>query len=866
MSISECIKYWEWCARQYWQYQRRGSWKYEWHGDTLIRYVETAPADPDFAAGLLEWLKMPESVHGFDVRGAEAANQDVLGGAEAANQDDLRHYEGATVYNRPAKLSAEWKPVSAWYEQQEGQVDERTKLKLIRVYQALQKCKEGGEGDGPYMVEKGCRYKVTFTYHWKVESLPDVPQGTSGVGYTLEQITREDETGLWSCCLVRRERVRQDVEEYTAEVTAFEARTEEQHLGVKQGESAGKQASAGGGVLVKRQVRKNDDCTSDVVNETVTERPVAGAVETVERTLRAEVTVTEDRNMASPLAKTGLKVGESVRNERTPGGRWNRRKSVTKPAPQEGPIRKTCRKSIFEHSHAETEVKGTEPAVGHAAEPGEGKTVQETVRRLDEGTYEHETETREERTVEGAVEEMRKTLRGTRKTKVNRNMAAKAGTAGLKIGEMVRNEQTDGGRWNQTVESVEPTPVGKIQESCQKTALQHVHQRTENVAEDPGTVDAAEVSGGVIHRKEVRRTDEGTFDVTEVTDAGVAATDETPGGATGRREERKEYRNALQIDVPAPQANVEISAQVRTNEHNLKDGTVVKVTHVPVKISASGGATARTVEIEAGINQTEAPQGAPAANVEIEVEVTPNEHGSMTTRKRKITHRKATRTATGGTALYSEVETSAINDTQDPNGARANGTAVTCRTNPNEHGSATTTKIVRTAIPGDSGVVTWSDTGNDYFKKVYWNQQRPLTDWNVQPIGSGDVRATADFRINEFGLFDGYWMVVRDRTQRYGDIWSKEGLETIERTESTTKAGSTLTALVSVNQVKYRYAVTRNALRAAQQVQRGKTIAGRKSHIIGHLGGGLIAYIVYKYEKQVELKTVTSQVSPAQGG
>ena len=54
MSISECIKYWEWCARQYWQYQRRGSWKYEWHGDTLIRYVETAPADPDFAAGLLE--------------------------------------------------------------------------------------------------------------------------------------------------------------------------------------------------------------------------------------------------------------------------------------------------------------------------------------------------------------------------------------------------------------------------------------------------------------------------------------------------------------------------------------------------------------------------------------------------------------------------------------------------------------------------------------------------------------------------------------------------------------------------------------------------------------------------------------------
>jgi len=756
MSINECIRFWEWSARQYWQYQRRGSWKYEWHGDTLIRYVETAPADPDFAAGLLEFLKMPESVHGFDVRGAEAANQ-----------DDLRHYEGATVYNRPAKLSAEWKPVSAWYEQQEGQADERTKLKLIRVYQALQKCKEGGAGDGPYTVENGCRYRVSFTYHWKVETLPEVPQGTSGVGYTLEQISRDDETGLWSCCVVRRERVRQDVEEYTAEVTEFEARTEEQHLGVRAGEAAGKAASAGNGVLVKRQVRKNDDCTSDVTNETVTERPVEGAAVTVERTLRAKTRTVEDRNMPSKLAEEGLKVGERVRNEKTPGGRWNRTKTVTEATPP-GKIRETCRKSIFEHGHSKTEVvDGTAAPTPDAPAAADGKVTTETVRKMEDGTAEVETETREEQPVQGAVEEVRKMLRGTRRTTVNRSMAEKAAAANLKIGETVRNERTEGGRWTQTLESVDPTPVGKIHESCQKTALGHVHSRTENVAEDPGEADAEEVANGTIHRREVRRTEEGTFDVTEATDTGIAVKDVTKAGTLHRKETRTEYRNAPKIEPPAPAENVEVSAQVRTNEHGLKDGTVVKVEHEPVKKVAVGGAVSRAVELESGINQPEAPQGAPAANVEIEIEISPNEHGSMTTRKRKVTHRKAVRTARGGTALYDEVETSAINDTEAPNETAAAGKTVTCRANPNEHGSATTTKIVRTAKAKHEGK-SWTTKDDKY---NYTHSVDVYRNWSSVPnVPSGKYQANLSLSINEFGLIDAVVTTTeRKKTDDSGD-------------------------------------------------------------------------------------------------
>ena len=691
MQPGDMIKYGEWSARQYWQYQKRGSWKYSFHGDTLVRYVEMAPADPNFAAGLLEWLKNPESV------------------------------TSATVYNRPANLSAEWKPVSAWYEQQEGQVDERTKLKIIRVYQALQKATAGGEGDGPYTVEKGCRYKVSFTYHWKVERLPDVPQGTSGVGYTLEQVTRDDETGLWNCCVVKRERVQQDVGEYTAEVTEFEARTEEQHLGVKAERVAatGKAASAGGGVMVKRQVRKNEDCTSDIVNETVTERPVEGAAVTVEKTLRAETRTVEDRNMDAKLPETGLKAGERVRNERTPGGKWNRSKSVTTATPPEGPIRKTCRKTVFEHVDSKTEVLKDRPEMEHADEAADGKVTTETVRALEDSTFEHETEVRQEQTAEGAVEETRKMLRGVKKITVNRNMQAKATTAGMKVGSAVRNEKTEGGRWNQTIEETEPTPSGKIQERCEKNALQHVHTRTENVAADPGTADAMEVNGGTIHRKEVRKTEEGTFDVTETTDTAMPAADTVEGGSECRMEMRTEYRNQPAITPPEPQTNVEVNASVRTNEHGLKDGTV---------------------------------------------EV--------------VEHRKAEKTARGGTALYDEEEIVAINDEEEPSESPGEGQTVTCRANPNEHGSATTSRIVRTAKPKVCAPVTWTTTDDTWTYthgiQVYRNQDAPPTP------PSGKYQCSMSLSINEFGRYDAIvsWTERRGGSGDGQQSYSKEGTAT----------------------------------------------------------------------------------------
>ena len=277
-----------WCKSHYWQIQNRGQWRYRYHEEAMVRYHEAANLDTEIYEPLLEYL----------------------------NSDDC--LEWLSVHNK--RLSEQgWKTKNAWYETPEGNIDERTKLKRVRIYHAVVKSNGDGEGDGPYTVENGCRWKVTHEFFWKQSALPSLPESSSGVNYQLQGVVRDDETGLFSCVIERRERVQQDVPEYETGKTVFETRSEEQHLGVKQGAVAttGKKASVGTGRMIRRRITKNEDCTSDVVNETIEEEQVEGAVTEATETMRTTV----NRNMPSKANETGLELGESVRNERTEGGR-----------------------------------------------------------------------------------------------------------------------------------------------------------------------------------------------------------------------------------------------------------------------------------------------------------------------------------------------------------------------------------------------------------------------------------------------------------------------------------------------------------------------------------------------------------------
>lgn len=713
----------EWCARQFWQYQKRERWSYVWHGETLVRYVETAPADPEFAAGLLEYLS---------------------GDASAA---------GATAYNRPAGLGEGWRAVCAWYEQGEGAVDERTRLKLIRVFQALQRSPDGG-GDGPYAVEDGCAWKVSHTFLWKLAEPPQVPKGESGVQHSLKALTRDDETGLWNCVIERRERVRQDVPEYVRAVTQFESVAEERHLGVRKGDvdGCGREASAGGGRLVRRKVEKNDDCTSDVTNETVTERQVLEARRTVRRTARARIETVEDRNAEKPIGDGGLKVGEEVRNELTDGGRWNRVRVKRTAVTGDGPIRRSCAKTAFAHEHAETTVGDSMPAKLDAKAAGGGVSRKVTLRLNDEdGTVEREDAETAEIPVAAASVTVCKGIRGTRRSTVSRSQEAPGSEAGLKPGDTLRSELTDGGRWNVTVETSEPEAGARIAERCRKTALSHEHSEARVAAGDPGKADAREVSGGVVSTREVRRNDEGGWDVTETADAAIPARAEAKGGTATRRVTRTELRNQDAITAPDPQANVEVDAVARMNEHGLVDGSLTVTEHLPARAEATSEAGDRTVEESVEANATEVPEPEGGVNVEDEISATPNDHGSKTVRRRRTTYRRIESTAKSETALYDEVETSAANDDTDESEPRAKGTVVTRSRTPNGHSSCTSRKTVRTAKAAEVEK-TWTTSDGSYSYenhiKVYRNQE------SVPNVPDGKYRCSVSLSINEYGLYD----------------------------------------------------------------------------------------------------------------
>lgn len=591
----------EWCKSHYWQLQERRGWRYAFHESVMVRYYEEANLDPTLLEPLVEFLK-----------------------------GDAWH-DSFTVHNKPMDMSG-WKTRDVWYETRDGDTKEATKLKRTRIYHAVYKESVDGAGDGPYVVENGCKWKVSHVFYWKVAALPSVPQGESGVQWRMQGIARDDETGLWSCVLEKRETVQQDVPEYGTAKTVFEHRTEEQHLGVKQGQvaSAGKQASVGGGKMVHRQVRKNEDCTSDVTNDTIEERPVSGAVSETTRLMRGTRTTTVNRNQPT---KAALGQALSVRNEMTDGGLWNQ--TITAFARILGWFRKTCRKTIFLHEHAETVVTDQDPGFDHVESAGGGVIQEKTVTRNDEGGFDMETRTREEQNVPGAVVETQKFIDGVQVTTVNRGQPAAASAAGLKIGERVRNEKTEGGLIDQTITQASVEAVGRTGEACEQNALVHTHSRTEGMGTQPQEAEV-QTAHGAIKARRVRMTERGAWEVTDETRTGKPAEAEAQGGTQGRSLTVKSLRNQEQIQPHAPAVNEEVEVTVQRNEFGLVDGTERRTRHAEQTETATSGTMLADEERTSKINTQDAADFVPQKGVVYDASAQPNGMGAknMTVVKR----------------------------------------------------------------------------------------------------------------------------------------------------------------------------------------------------------------------------------------
>ena len=655
-----------------WQPAEGHNYRYRYATRTLTRFCEAASLQPDEMRLVIEFLKDQEIGDG-----------------------------GISLMNRTVDLGTGWKAKDAWYQTMPGERWGNTESTKVRIYQILFLAPaDAKEGDGPYLVENGCQYRVSHTFYWDVEALPSVPASASGVAYALQGVTRDRETGLFSCVIEKRERVQQDIAEYVSSETSFATTKDEQHLGVKADRVAatGKAASVSNGAMVRRRVSKNADCTSDVQNETVTEKAVAGASETVSVSLTGTAKRTVNRSMAAKAATSGLDVGESVTNEQTEGGRWTQtivrlvRNALLR-------ISESCRKTLFEHVHATVDVQTEKPDFDHVSEAGGGVTVEKTVARTEDGSYRVTEQATEEKGVANAVVTARKTLRGTTVTTLDRNQASAASTDKLAVGDEVQVEKTPGGLYNNRVTRAGADAAGEIAASCEK-------------------------SGDVTH-------------------VDTAVTNATAADA------------ALGTHVTAS-ANVVTRRTARVQENGTVDVETVTETHIPKTTGEmSAGSANAAVTVTAGINQVDVPSpGAGAQNVVKRVSATPNGHGSFTTNETTETYTPAT--AKHETKWATETASTTVTRHDTETEKTVSGDYGETSATPDDNGAATTSVTTYTPNEVDSGWIEWTSevktpSGTSTYKhgiRIFCNKEKV-----PKPESGTDCSVNA--RINKFGLYDG---------------------------------------------------------------------------------------------------------------
>ena len=524
-----------------------------WHRKSVVRYYESAPIQPDVLQLVIAYLKQQETDRLF-------------------------------ILNKELQLGEAWKATDAWFQTSPNDKWAGTESTKIRIYQAFKP--KADESDGPYTVENGCKYLVTHEFHWDVAEVPALPASSSGVNYTLQGVTRDKETGLYSCVVERRETVQQDVAEYGTSETAFESRKEEQHLGVKQSSvaSTGKKASVSSGTIVRRRVTKNQDCTSDVQNETIKEKSVVGAVVEYRKTIHGTIEIRTDRSQNAQVTKTGLAVGETRRSEKTEGNLWNNTVSKTTKDPV-GETGEGCERSALEHRHTNLENLATKPTVEQPA-PAINESLQKSVHRTEDDT------------------------------------------------------------WDVTTTKIVYTP------------------------KDTGTI----ISGTQSARSETK--------------VGVNQPTIPASGVGGINESRR------------------VTAQ--PNDHGSFSTTEERVVYIPQAKKATGGTTSRQETVETGVNQVSVPTAAPAINKQVDVSVSLNDHGSMSTQKRTIVYQKIFKKKTWSDDNYNYEFVTYRNYPEPQTPPR--GQIVSNSFTPNDHGSYDGSYLIKNDKPssGSGSTLAWS--------------------------------------------------------------------------------------------------------------------------------------------------------------
>ena len=452
------------------------------------------------------------------------------------------------------------------------------------------------------------------------------------------------------------------------------------------------------GTLVQVSVAQNPDCTFRVtVQETVAKQNVEKTSET-RKGLRGVVT-SETTVATNPLPETGLELGEQVRNELRPDGLYDVT-HVTVAKEPVGDIGSSCETTVFEHRHVESENVPDRPEK-EASSAGGGKTYQVQSRVTEEGTWDVSRTVTEEKPVATAQHIMRKTLRGVTETTVSRNVSDSAVSVS-EIGDEVRVEKTPGGLWNRTETHASHEPVGVIGKSCSSTPVVHTDTTVSNV----------------------------------------------PNGSQPEPQHQ------------SPEVNVEKTVETRRTEEGTWDVTERITVYQPDVISGlKAGSEAAEVELEIGKNVVEKPSSETGkVNVETSISASKNDHGSYDYQKRTTTyHPRGPKMLSTSSTPVSEVESYEFRSLPEvPDMPHGDGIIVYPSVTMNNIGSFDGGYVVKTAKPKDSGWITWAATVKAPTHTLkYEHGLRVFKNLDSPPKPDEDTSCSVDCNINEYGLYDG---------------------------------------------------------------------------------------------------------------
>lgn len=172
-----------------------------------------------------------------------------------------------------------------------------------------------------HVMENNCSFIVTYTFHFALAALPAVTAGTSGITYRIMSANFDKDDGLWDCIAEKKEQITTTTGVITVEDDQFKTVYQQAWYGIRTGNTASAgvtltlwdptqhtavspaEADAPQGTVVRDIfVQKNENCTTDIVQQKTVAKAVTDAAKGVKQDVYEKEETATDRNQAAAVA------------------------------------------------------------------------------------------------------------------------------------------------------------------------------------------------------------------------------------------------------------------------------------------------------------------------------------------------------------------------------------------------------------------------------------------------------------------------------------------------------------------------------------------------------------------------------------